>query len=91
MLVHKCKCHGKPYSRCAECQCEYCPLTWCNCPRLPQHAPVTVLARYENYRLAIQYLASSHTTVVQRRDAIIERDRFEMDLRAGVFNAVFGY
>lgn len=35
--VHCCKCHGKPYTVCSLCDCEYCPLEWSRCPRASWH------------------------------------------------------
>ena len=90
--AHRCKCHGKPYSRCDKCYCEYCQETWCDCPRQSWHpAHAVVVERYETYRFALQLLCANHTTVSQRKSAIIERDQFESDLRAGKFNGVFDY
>ncbi len=35
--IHRCKDHGKLYTVCSTCGCQYCELTWRQCPRVSWH------------------------------------------------------
>jgi hypothetical protein len=68
--IHKCKIHGKDYTVCPQCQCEYCELTWPVCPRLSWHPSHGTTAeesgrRYQALQLAREQSARNRAEYSQ--------------------------